>query len=119
MSINKFSNRELQKEYEHLKFLLTHNDKTICHLTDQEKGTILVQVYVKPETNSVRLMDFIDIPPQEIIAKLDDKDREVCSKLVTVAINGLHWKCSKGYCRENCTEYYIKPDWKYWYSLKP
>ena len=87
-------------------------------MEEKEKGSTLVRLFVRPVETSKRKTDFIGFVPEEIYWELKNEDREVCSKVITQAINGLHWKCSKGYCRDNCTEYYIKPDWKYWYSLR-
>ena len=105
-------------EYEQLLSLLNDSKTTYCKITPLEKGQLLVNVYVRPPENSNRKMDFMEMNSVEVFHELKDEDREVCSKAITHALNGLHWKCSKkGYNRENNTEYYIKPDWKYWYSL--
>ena len=117
-TVSKFSNRELQMEYEQLLSLLNDSKTTYCKITPLEKGQLLVNVYVRPPEKSNRKMDFMEMNSVEVFHDLKDEDREVCSKVITHALNGLHWKCSKkGYNRENNTEYYIKPDWKYWYSL--
>jgi hypothetical protein len=115
--MSKFHNRELEMEYTQLLHLLSSNPKIICHIVDKEKGTILVSLFVRPENNSTRKTDFVGIKNEEIYFKLTDQDREICSQIITSSLNGLHWKSSKGYYRSNCTEYYLRPNWKYWYSL--
>ncbi len=115
--MSKFCIRELDMEYRQLLHLLSSNPKVVCFPIDKEKGTVLVSLFVRPEKNSNRKTDFIGFKNEEVYFELTDQDREICSQVITSSLNGLHWKSSKGYCRSNCTEYYLKPDWKYWYSL--
>lgn len=104
-------------EYEQLLNVISRNPAIVCIITDLEKGTILVSLYVRP-TNNKRKTDFIGVVSEEVYFDLQDQDLSLCSKIITQGMNGLHWKSSKGYVRGNHVEYYLRPDWKYWYSLK-
>lgn len=105
-------------EYEQLLFLLTSNKSTYIEIENRDKGTILVKVHVKPVDNK-KGTSFRGIIPVEIINNLDENDMQICSNVITKAINGLHWKApKKGYYKYNHMEYYLRPDWKYWYSLR-
>jgi hypothetical protein len=113
-----FSNRELNSEYQLILSILNSNKSTYIEIENQEKGTLLVKVYVRP-TDNKRKTDFIGFVANEVVSELSEEDMGICSYVITRSINGLHWKApKKGYFKHNHLEYYIRPDWKYWYSIR-
>lgn len=107
----------LEKEYQELQSRLKSCNHTFCIYTPIEKGTILTQVFVRADKASRRKVDYLD-GGIEIYAEQTDEDRCICLQDIMKATENLHFKVSRAYCRVRDTEYYLRPDWKYWYSLK-
>ena len=116
--MSKYKIQELELEYEKIRYRLRNDEQIFCIYTPVEKGTLLVSVYIKTSKSS-RKVDFIGFISTEVHAEQNDSDRQVCAEFISTVVKDLHWKVSKGYCRTNCTEYYIRPDWTYWYSKFP
>jgi hypothetical protein len=117
INMSRYKIPELETEYREILRRL-HTTKEIYTVENViEKGTLLVSVYVRP-TKGIQAVDFVGFVSEEVHAEQTDADRQVCAEAISRAIKGLHWKVGKGYCRKTTTDYYLRPDWKFWYSNK-
>ena len=105
---------ELTKELEEVKDRLKGCQNVVVTIIEQPKATICVQIRVKATEKTRRAIDIYY--GKEVYRKPNDEDLKLCRSVIEVTLLGLHMVCKKCYERRDCVEYYIRPDWKWWYS---
>ena len=92
-------------------------ENIVFNLVVDPRGKLqyIATLFVIAKENSRRSCIYID-GGKEVYREQNDDDRVVCGTAITNATMGLHYRPSRCYYESGQSRYFLRPDWKWWYS---
>jgi len=110
---------ELHDEYRLVESRLSQDDPCVFVVfTRVDKGTLLVNVYIRSLSNVRKVRYIGDFESVEVYDEQTDQERQICSDYIRKVLDGTHFVTKRAYYPDAHTDYYIKPDWSYWFAQK-
>jgi len=103
--------REYDELYRRLARLPTFDVSTLAI----GRGQVLVSISRRDKGGDLRAIN-VKTAGLSVQATITDADATVIADTLMQCLYGLHFKVGKGYLRGDHLDYYLRPDWTYWYA---